>query len=231
MKTFRHFLSLFLLLFCINSYAIFTDGTCSAAASAQTQCVAGLPGPTWFVANGIGTPNLQYAVGFQNYGEVVRKALTGSPIDTIVVPSCFVMTTSCTNPWLNSTNTMLDSTYLSLTISSVPAPVGGNIVLANQSDSAYTLQAHPDFCSCGYYNGNQGSEYCSAIIKAINAGSPYDSIYNPQSPTPPFVPCASGSNELNAGFWVFNLVSPNGEIPPAGNYQTTVNISVEQTTS
>jgi hypothetical protein len=221
------------LIFSAKMYA-FVDSTCPAVAP-NMQCVPGLPSnPQWYIANGIGTQNLQYAIGMQNYGSIVSKALRGDPIETIVVPSCFVMTMNCGNPWGASLDSRTQGTYLRMTVSSTGGnDANGNFIFPNQSDPNYTLVAHPDYCGCGDYNAS-GTEYCNPgrIVKAIYAGQPYDSIYNPQSPTPPFLPCASGTyppgTPNSAGFWVLNLTSPNGQIPPAGNYTGTLSVQLEQ---
>lgn len=226
--------ALFLLgLFFSNQMYAFVDGICAAAAP-NLQCARGLPGsPNWYVAGSIGSQNLQMAIGMQNYASIAAKALVGAPIETVVIPSCLVMTSNCANPWAASLDPVTVGTFLTLTINSTGGTDGkGNLVFPNQSDANYKLVAHPDYCSCGDYNSG-ANEYCNRIVKAINAGAPYNSIYNPQSPTPPFVPCATGTYPGNttpsqAGFWVLNLVSPNGTVPPAGNYNATITIDLEQ---
>lgn len=226
---------IFALFFFTHSYA-FVDGTCPVMASSGSVCVPALPGTGWFVANGIGSQNLQYAIGLQNYGRIVSKALVGDPIETIVVPSCFVLTTSCTNPWANSVDPSLDGTQMQVTISSSAGTDGnGDLSFANQSDANYTLVAHPDYCSCGDYNSG-GDEYCNSgrVVKSISAGVAYTGSNNPSSPVPPFMPCATGSTAPgtlnNAGFWILNLVSPSGQVPPAGNYGATITVNAQQTT-
>lgn len=188
--------------------------------------------PNQSIAVALGQVTSSYTMNYQNYGSIVNKIMSGNPIATIVIPSCVAMTLSANNScgtnvsrWENSGNLVLSGT-IDVTITSNPAPTSGNLVFNNQADPSYTLQASAHYCSCDN-STSPDPNGCQSALQSFTAGIPTAVQYNASNPAPPLTlkPCGTPygtPQEYNSGFWVLDLISPTGQIPPAGNYITNI---------